>query len=252
MEALQEIKRKSRVSFKQVHKDLEEANIFIKKDHDVFDFGKKGTFLSSIGFANSIATRMYLGIKNSTNEINDMNSKYLGVNKYIIEPQLELLCEKYDLYVRDLTHFAGDIPKKNIKEMMVFRLYLDDYISNVPAFNNSNLELVLNQLNIVPNGSDYCGGAPMSRVSIDLRDIVKLDEHFRVKTIEIAATKDLFLKSAFIGAKGRIITQRQELESISEVDTDPIVMVKTKNGRIIVTAWGDEANDEIVFNSGQN
>ena len=37
-----------------------------------------------------------------------------------------------------------------------------------------------------------------------------------------------------------------------ENDADPIILFKTKHGRLILTAWGDEANDELVANQNLN
>ena len=33
---------------------------------------------------------------------------------------------------------------------------------------------------------------------------------------------------------------------------DPIILFKTNHGRLIITAWGDEANDELVANQNSN
>lgn len=43
-----------------------------------------------------------------------------------------------------------------------------------------------------------------------------------------------------------------EVEPKNQVDLDPIVLCRTKHGYLIITAWGDEANDELIINENHN
>ena len=45
-------------SFKEVHEELENETLFLHKSHNFSDFKSKADFLSSIGFTNSIATKI--------------------------------------------------------------------------------------------------------------------------------------------------------------------------------------------------
>jgi hypothetical protein len=70
--------------------------------------------------------------------------------------------------------------------------------------------------------------------------------------IEIAAVQDLFIPTAFQRDSSRLGNQTNELIAKGQVDLDPIVMIKNYRGYIIITAWGDEANDELVVNQSLN
>jgi hypothetical protein len=73
-----------------------------------------------------------------------------------------------------------------------------------------------------------------------------------IANIEIAAVQTLFTQSAFERDNSRLGNQTNELTATGQVDLDPIVMIKNYRGYIIITAWGDEANDELVVNQQLN
>jgi hypothetical protein len=67
----------------------------------------------------------------------------------------------------------------------------------------------------------------------------------------IAAVKTLFSEDAFNESQARII-KKAEREAKFQVELDPIVLCKVKGGYLIITSWGDEANDELVANHNFN
>jgi hypothetical protein len=69
--------------------------------------------------------------------------------------------------------------------------------------------------------------------------------------MKIAAVENLFHIDAFKTSKERIINTA-ELEAKNQVELDPIVLFETKHGYLIITAWGDESNDEIIINNKYN
>ena len=79
---------------------------------------------------------------------------------------------------------------------------------------------------------------------------------FKNNVVLIAAVKELFSDDAFNVSDKRIYkgdnSNLYEMPPRSQVDTDPIVLVETKDGYLIVTAWGDEANSEVVVNHNFN
>ena len=99
-------------TFKDVHQDIDNEFIFLKQNHNTQDFKKKGDFLTKVGFKNSIATRLYKAISDNPFRAQEYERKYFGQYKFLLKPQLERLCEKYDLYVRTPEFFLGDIPEK--------------------------------------------------------------------------------------------------------------------------------------------
>ncbi|MCK9417737.1 hypothetical protein M0Q97_13925, partial [Candidatus Dojkabacteria bacterium] len=178
---------KARKTFKDVHAELENEHIFLLKNHDLDGFNKKSNFLKNIGLVNSIATKIYSGVIENRNVFNDYQNKYGMTSKFIIEPQLERICEKYDLYVRPLRFFLGDIPEKNIKDLMNFKIDLYDIYDNKRQDNiyyyikNSGLDLM---------GSLF--KKPFFKTLDELAKIVNISNY-----LEIAAVKILFSNDAF-------------------------------------------------------
>lgn len=239
------------VSFREVHAELlRECDFAInfKSNNNLSDIKGKAEFLTHIGFSNSIATKVYKDLTSGDSLPQMYAEKYKGQFLFIYESQLERLVEKYNLYVRGLKFYAGDIPEKNIKEMQRFHFSLDDVYGErkhtyYTKFRDIPLKEVL--VKYIDNSMDV---TPYQQVS---RPIMDYKPFFLEGIIEIAAVKELFLPSAFEKSQQRIISQ-PEIQPSMQVDTDPIVMLKVPKGRIIITAWGDEANDEILARPALN
>jgi len=299
------------LSFKEVHAELEMENNLLLKEHNIVDFSSKADFLNNIVYTNSKATKMYQAIVSSEGYRKEFNQRYHGMYKFILTEQLERVCEKYNLYVRPLRDFAGDIPEKNIQDMMDCKFYIEDLI----IFNKDLLYRFVIKLNDSPhltssdvripnmgmvgvNGltdhsqlTDYVDDN-VDKLTIDLIEFLgfsvkikySLDDFqdlssrvtkaitnklydgnmlnsFRGRvnsvrffsSLQIGAVENLFLPSAFEKDSSRLGLERiEELAPTGQVDLDPIVMIKNNIGYIIITAWGDEANDELIVNQKLN
>lgn len=227
-------------TFKEVHEEIESEHLFLQQKHNVKDFSDKANFLSEVGFKNSIATKLYKAISENSTVISDYNRKYNGVYKFILLPQLERICEKYNLYVRPPYFFLGDIPEKNIRDIQNFKIRYGDTI-----FYSPDKDPIGVRFQYTSNGYDD-RLATLPNKLISLRDNTYMSQY-----IEIAAIKPLFDTEAFSKSQDRILKQ-PELVAKSQVDLDPIVLFKTAHGYLIITAWGDEANDELVANQNMN
>lgn len=256
-------------TFKEVHEDLDNEQLFLKKSHDIKGFKEKADFLKNIGFTNSIATKLYTAVADNHSVVQQYDAKYLGLYKFILKPQLERLCEKYNLFVREPKHFLGDMPESNIKEMMNFSIYSKDlpidildvrprskdeherfhYSTSVDATYDLWLSHYRAEL------YKHLGFDMMPLPSHDVSDfkipIALLRQLGFGGAITIAAVENLFDTKAFEKSRSRIIG-RTELQPKNQVDLDPIVLCETKHGYIVVTAWGDEANDELILNNIKN
>lgn len=305
-------------TFREVHAELEMENSLLLKEHNIEDFSKKSKFLNQIGFANSKATKMYQAIVESEDYRKEFNRRYFGMHKFILKEQLERVCEKYNLFVRDLKFFAGDIPEKNIKDMMDFKVAIDDLVyfpdwiiqramtknlkelrdgldksqvDNLIFHNNIMVKDLTHQTlidlsikrrpeieNLIKStiGINFNQKIPLNEVQITINKIFnKIVNHLFdgnkstlkdmrrlsglsgrddswLANIEIAAVKSLFTDDAFRNDTSRLGNQQNELLATGQVDLDPIVMIKNHRGYIIITAWGDEANDELIVNQQLN
>lgn len=253
-------------TFKEVHEELEMECTFLTKNHPVAEFKTKSDFLFNAGFHNSIATRLYGAVADSVDIVKDITHRYKGEHKFILEPQLERVCEKYNLYVRDVSLFVGDIPEKNIKDIMNFQIYTSDLPEGfITLAQEIGEELVkwspdsMRGLRLKEGIAACCSPLPnkislntIGEIEIAMRRI-RAGRLYRESILEIAAVESLFSPVAFSESKERILTAPPESRARFQVNLDPIVLCNTKhNGRIIVTAWGDESNDELVANQNRN
>ncbi|MEK6829011.1 MAG: hypothetical protein AABY15_02710 [Nanoarchaeota archaeon] len=303
------VKERKIVSFREVHQELENESLFLKKAHDISGYQKKASFLNNSGFHNAIASKLYSSISKNSEMIGEYERKYHGQYKFILKPQLERLCEKYNLFVRLPEHFLGDIPENNIKEMMNFGVYIEDLLApakmsintrnnrfkkrtesgdrlrslgeedrelqsawrvidaDISFFRNpsdapqhkmqarehlkewlsENREFFDNRIDLQSDNFGYDKN-PLSGVKVKMNNLLSLGF---AGTIQIAAVEGLFSPIAFQQTKARV-PGIPELIPRSQVDLDPIVLCETKHGYIVVTAWGDEANDELIINPNKN
>lgn len=283
-----EVNQLKKVSFKEVHKMLEENFVFLKKDINVQDFKEKGDFLSNIGFKESIATKLYNELANKQNIIQEYENKYKGLYKFILEPQLERLCEKYNLFVRPTRFYKGDIPTKNIQDLKNFRFYIEDIfdmeakvgdlygkkdMTKGMIFNSSKhrFELSKNCKNLYAQSfgdfyNQYLSTRVIESFNYHFAEILdkcedgyfngacSLDFYLKLfpnDNLLIAAPDTMFLADAFKDSKERIV-DIPEIVANFQVDIDPIVLLKVNHGYLVLTAWGDEANDELIINPLNN
>lgn len=272
------------ISFKEVHIDLEEESRFLKKSHDIKDYKNKANFLNGSGFQNSIAAKLYSSISENSHKIEEYERKYHGQYRFILKPQLERLCEKYNLFVREPGHFLGDIPELNIKEMINFKVHLEDL--DAPKANTINSMIINNR--VLEASWDHVVGVGVNNILHDYESCIKtwieankeniinpyiVNNNFSMSpesilkgckatmnnlnelgfrgVIQIAAVEELFDQNAFAESKARVLG-RAELTAKFQVDLDPIVLCETRHGYIVITAWGDEANDELILNQNKN
>jgi len=306
------------VSFKEVHEELENESLFLKniQEGGTGEYTEKGNFLGSIGFDNSIATKMYKAISTKAYRISEYEKEYHGLYRFILEPQLERVCEKYNLFVRPLGFFCGDIPAENIKHMQDFKLkfthlpdgyqvYINnlieyslmsdhehkmsfglenishssehgrgqyaEYLATQPDTSRERLRQILGhdwQQKIKAQSSEISlrVKSKVNQLKIDMKELVNLDKMMAAWGVQatngvdknnnrmvIAAIKDLFLEDAFATTTKRIDKgEFAEPVAKQQVDMDPIVMYETNDGYLIITAWGDEANDDLVANAKNN
>jgi len=230
-----ETKSISTKTFKEVHQEIENESLFVIKNHDTTRFKEKANFLSNLGFDNSIATKLYHAISDNKDIIQEYAIKY-PTYKFILKPQLERICEKYNLYVRDPKFFLGDIPEKNIADMANFKVYVSD------LFEYSETRRSSIAYSILPEQDRF------EDIKISSNDFNKTGVS---RFIKIAAIEELFDVNAFKQSKQRILG-KTELQPKHQVELDPIVLCETLHGYLIITAWGDEANDELVANQTFN
>lgn len=182
-------------------------------------------------------------------------------NKYITLDQVKAICEKYDLIFADICRYKGFVPDENLDDIERFKVDPNDIgtetASHYAPPGVTSLWLKLD------------GGA--SVLEYQKRNVpakhhttaVKVNSGLKICAPEIDIKMVEF--SAEINGQWYDLPK---LESLKMFDTklveggampepikvipDPVVLQPVHYGFLILTAWGDEASDEIVVNPKAN
>ena len=230
--------------YTEVNKLLESANIQSSLATDKQDIIDKRNRLVALGFYSSsevkeaeseIQRLQTLERENSQKKelieaINYFSFKYPAY-KFITEESVKKICQKYGLVYGIIDHYIGTVPDKNLKHMEYFKISEDDecYLFKEYYYGNRIEEELINI-------KEY-------------RHLFKFNRNiaFSKLPLEIAApVTDFNLES-------------HEVKNFKISKTpipDPVVLkpviFNTQKYYLIVTAWGDEASDELVLNSNHN
>lgn len=192
------------------------------------------------------------------------------LNKFITEEQVKAICYKYNLVCGPVKRFKGFVPEKNLKEIEAFKLKKKDELGNIVVFYEdsgkiekfnpdryiaSNKNYVLNTY-IIKHAYAYVS-SPRDRNYIgdtsNYTKIINTDLHFdrsfrdqyenQVCLQICAPVKDMDIS-------GLELVEGYKLQK--KHIPDPVVLQPVKGGFLILTAWGDEASDEMVVNQKLN
>lgn len=212
---------------------------------------EKDDRLSKLGFTNSAYSKQARKEKDRIKDIQNENENkdkiieainYFKVKypfyKFITEDSVKKICEKYNLIYGDVSRYIGTVPDKNIEQMEKFSVKKEDIVYLETYFG-------------------IIGGSKTEEISY---------ERFKAKGKE---EKDYFnswggyrLGKAPLEICAPVKdfnTEGMELKNfkLSKIEIpDPVVlqpvMHKGNKYYLIVTAWGDEASDELVVNEVLN
>jgi len=153
----------------------------------------------------------------------DLQKKY-PTHKVIQKTRVQQICEKYKLHFDELENYIGGIPNKNLQEIIDFK--------------NKHL---------IHHYNEYSGLFGFKIKQITCRGLNGVPD----KQKEFAKNMS---GSFFICAPLKDFDRA----SISRSANDPIILwcesswIRSSEPLVIVTAWGDEAKDEQVFNEKLN
>lgn len=147
--------------------------------------------------------------------------------KFLLQLSVEAICKKYGLLCGDVHNFTGEIPQKNVEEILSFKVRDEDRpeSDDTTWFSSGRMGEKFDKFFL-------CEGKWCEE---------KVESTHREKiTLKICAPEAMFNKKNLNVVDGYMLV------------SDPIVLQPVKGGYLIVTAWGDEATDEIVVNEGMN
>lgn len=228
----------------EVDKLLAEAKITREVKTDKQNLINKADVLKKFGFDNAVPTLEAVEEKSRIRKIEVENYnkqalisaiEYFSQNypyKFITEESVKRICEKYGLIYGDVTHYRGDVPDKNVKELQAFVIKNEDKCYMVKHQSRGWGEYSWDIVDFISYSrklkqDDYaCKHAPL--------EIAASPKDFNLDGMRI---KDFKISS-------------------KPAPPDPILLQPVMHGSrkyyLIVTAWGPEASDSEVVNEKMN
>jgi len=211
---------------------IEEANIILGNTPKINE--NKIELLKSLGFTQTNelvkAEKVKKQIEFTQQQLEAVNyyRREYPFNKFITEKQVQAICQKYGLVCGDVSRYKGFVPEKNLKEIANFKLKEKDvqYYRTYFGMFGSNI-----------THEEYSEHIALFSKK-NYSSIHRVSYHNSIGKYKICAP----LKE--MDTMNMLITDGYKLEHIP----DPIVLQPVQHGYLILSAWGDEASDEIVVN----
>jgi len=232
--------------YTEVDRLLSAANISWSQSNDKQDVIIKAERLQKLGFnstkeveSGNVIAKTKLESSEIIEAIKYFSQKYPHY-KFITEESVKSICEKYGLVYGEVGRYIGNVPDKNLKQIEDFKINEDDecWIHSVQWMGSSSSRPTISFIK------------KPSSTNIE-NDFHKYPSYFREydykASLEIAAPKSDF----------NLTSMEVKNFKVSAIQVpDPIVLqpviFKNKKHYLIVTAWGDEASDELVVNEKHN
>lgn len=230
---------------------LEEANIVLEqaKKADI----TKVSRLEALGFkqANQVTELKPLlkqaELSKEQIELINYYKQNYPFNKFITEEQVKTICYKYNLVCGDVTRYKGFVPEKNLRQIEKFKVKNADNIITGTLWGNG-LERVKHSITVqeydnlrkkeLIHDDVWCFA-----VDIGVKHYKYFDKLSKLELQICAPIKDM-------DTSGLELKNGYKLEK--KFIPDPVVLQPVKGGYLIITAWGDEASDQLVVNEINN
>jgi hypothetical protein len=187
--------------------------------------------------------------KNLIEAINYFNIRYPNY-KFITEDSVKKICTKYNLIYGSIDRYVGTVPDINLKHIEEFKIIEDDecYFHTLMSNRSSNY-IKIKYESKKQHFERLKNNIENNKLQLELGSFSRnyYQEINKKCPLEIAAPiKDFNMEGMEV----------KDLK-ISKIEIpDPVVLkpiiYKNQKCYLIVTAWGDEASDELVVNQNQN
>ena len=156
--------------------------------------------------------------------------KYL-FNKFIDEESVKKICKKYGLYLCKIEDYIGDIPTKNKKELLKFRVWDNDIRETEEIISLDSARLLF------PIGAGF---QALGYQTITSPLLTKIKSPVSLMSDKLKKIKG---KNLLIIAPEDKIDMRGKEKRGHKIIDDPIILQPVEYGYLIITAWGAEASD---------
>ncbi len=230
----------AKVSAQQIYQEfqaaseqlLKEAKEILEKELN-FEL-KKARRLVSLGFWNAkqaeIARSFNISIRRAE-RIQYYQFTYPN-SKFVTEEQVEAICKKYNLVCGEVVRYKGFVPEANLRRIEKFTIREED----VPKIMGRGK--MVYKLGFYPPNRAFDGKE--HPIYTDLYS----EEEVKVPLKICAPIQDMDMK-------GMTLEDEYKMKPLV-IASDPIVLQPVEFGYLIVTAWGDEASDDLVVNEKHN
>lgn len=237
----------------KIHKDFNSELNRILLDYDIKleseqkykSILEKGEVMRKLGFTSA---KTAVSSKQEEDEINLAKSNLEALQyfqnkyplyKFITRESVTSLCMKYDLYCGNSENYIDEIPDKNLKEIENFKI--DDKVDGS--------WLMWSSWGISDTGTNY-----VDREKVNL---INLTSQLIINGLKIVAPLRMFKGGTSFSRESRFESRWGDyVDNKGNLIPDPIVLkpvaYKDKEYYLIVSAWGDEASDELVINPKLN
>lgn len=197
-----------------------------------------------------------LKINNELAILIDHYNFYYPQNKFITADSVYKLCSKYNLIQGKVSQYIGSVPLGNLKHIENFKVRDEDkFYFKIFSYSDREEQVPYEQILKEKLDEEY-KEEKAKEDYLKFSSSVSDERQYRswlfsssyksltrVKnTLEICAPRKDF-----------ILGDRQKIENKKIVDIpDPVVLYPVNGGYLIVTAWGIEAEDNLVKNSKHN
>jgi hypothetical protein len=189
------------------------------------------------------------------------------LNKFITENQVKAICHKWNLVCGPVGRFKGFVPDKNLKEIEGFKLKNQDQLGDIVVFIEKTGKIEQFDMSKVYEGRENDVNYLINNYLIHsswtyIDSYAKYPEYTKLikkkKHIDSRFSEQLNIQTSLqicapvkdMDVSGLELKEGYKLEK--KHVPDPVVLQPVKGGYLILTAWGDEANDENVVNQTMN
>jgi len=187
--------------------------------------------MHSLGFSNAAEVKEFKDIDNKRKEYEKIKDKIeyynfnYPLNKFIDKETVEKICKKYNLLLTQARDYIAEIPEKNQKEIVDFKVKRKDAREPYEVYRGMFLRM--------PN--------------------------FRMPSYDNIGSYEKCQNEMLVGQDLLIIAPEHKLNTEGKIRDghilrikDPIVLQPVEEGYLIVSSWGLEASDELVVNNKMN
>ena len=193
--------------------------------------------------------------KEMVRAINYFSQKY-PMYKFITESSVKEICRKYGLIYGTVNRYIGTIPDKNLDHMESFSIdpydecWEERFFSTVTGFERTTMmskEEADKKVEHWYGSSSALSAEGMVQPSMFNTRLSNPEVSYKPSLLEIAAPKEDFNTAGMKIEDSKLVTAKVP----DPVVLKPVWFEKVKY-YLIVTAWGDEAEDELVNNPKHN